>query len=149
MGPEKYSGEERRKFVRIPYEAVTRYKACKDKHRKECKKGDCDDDNGHHKGKHPYAHADAKNVSTGGILMATKELFPLHTILEIEMDVPSMDGYTTVKIWGEIVRTSKMKNDDLYDNGISFYKIKDEDRKSIEELLEFCPTSDEVGGEEA
>lgn len=148
MGQDKYTGQERRKYVRIPYEAVTRYKACKDKHKKECRKDDCDD-NHHHKGKHVYAQADAKNVSSGGILLATKEHFPLHTILEIEMDVPSMDGYATVKIWGEVVRTTKMKNDDLYDNGISFYKIKDEDKKTIEELLEFCPTSEEGESEEA
>jgi hypothetical protein len=144
MGMEKYSGEERRKFVRIPFEAVTRYSVRKDKSKKECAKGGCPDPR---KAKRSYASADAKNVSTGGILLATKEHFPLHAILEIEMDVPSMDGYTTVKILGEIVRTTAMKNGELYDNGISFYKIKDEDRETIEELLEFCPASDEIENE--
>ncbi|HRZ87280.1 MAG TPA: PilZ domain-containing protein [bacterium] len=140
MEPRKeYSGEERRRYVRIPYEAVIRYKACK---KDSVKKGNCDDDH-HPKGKHGYASAGAKNLSTGGVLLATKQLYPLDTILMIEMDVPSMDGYSTVTIWGKIVHTGKLKNGGGYDNGISFYKIKDEDRKAIQDFLEFCPTADE------
>lgn len=136
----KYEGEERRKFVRIPFEAVARYKVHKKK-KTDCKHGHC---SGAVKGKvkHGYQDADTKDISTGGILFTTKEHFPLFTILEMEMDIPSEDGYTTVKILGEIVRTSELKNRKMYDNGISFYRINDSDREAIEEFMEFAPTTD-------
>ncbi|MDP8263151.1 MAG: PilZ domain-containing protein [Candidatus Ancaeobacter aquaticus] len=141
MAESKYEGQNRRRFVRIPYEAVLRYKVYKET--KKCANGACDDTQ-----KHNYANADSKNLSSGGVMLTTKEHFPLHTILEIEMDVPSMDGYESVTIFGEVVRTCAKKNSELFDNGLSFYRIQQDDRKTIEDFLEFCPEASELGAEE-
>ena len=114
---------DRRKYIRIPYEAIIRYKACPNKGSK----------------KKAFLDASSKDISTGGILMATKERFPLGTVLEVELDIPSLDGYSTVKILGQIVRTIEVQKDKKYENGISFYKIDEEDKDMLEQFLEFFP----------
>ena len=114
---------DRRKYIRIPYEAVIRYKACPNKGPK----------------KKLFLDASSKNISSGGILMATKERFPLGTVLEVELDIPSLDGYSTVKILGQVVRTIEVQKDKKYENGISFYKIDEEDEDMLEQFLEFFP----------
>ena len=117
------SGTDRRKYIRIPYEAVIRYKACPNKGPR----------------KKIFSDAASKNISSGGILMATKERFPSGTILEVELDIPSLDGYSTVKIQGQIVRTTEAPGGKGYENGISFYKIDEEDEEMLEQFLEFFP----------
>ncbi len=116
-------GADRRKYIRIPYEAVIRYKACPNKEPK----------------KRPFSDASSKNISGGGILMATKERFPQGTILEVELDIPSLDGYSTVKILGQVVRTAESEKGKKYENGISFYKIDEQDEDMLEQFLEFFP----------
>ena len=114
---------DRRKYIRIPYEAVIRYKACPNKEQK----------------KKFFLDACSKNISSGGILMATKERFPQGTILEVELDIPSLDGYSTVKILGQVVRTTEAEKGRRYENGISFYKIEEQDEEILEQFLEFFP----------
>ena len=114
---------DRRKYIRIPYEAVIRYKACPNKEQK----------------KKSFSDACSKNISGGGIMMTTKEHFPTGTILEVELDIPSLDGYSTVKILGQIVRTIESEKGKRYENGISFYKIDEQDEEILEQFLEFFP----------
>lgn len=114
---------DRRKYIRIPYEAVLRYKACPNKGPK----------------KKLFLDGSARNISSGGILMATKERFPSGTVLEVELDIPSLDGYSTVKILGQVVRTTEVQKNKKYENGISFYKIEEEDEDRLEQFLEFFP----------
>jgi c-di-GMP-binding flagellar brake protein YcgR len=114
---------DRRKYIRIPYEAVIRYKSCPAKGAK----------------KKAFLDASSKNISSGGILMATKERFPQGTIMEVELDVPSLDGYSTVKILGQIVRTREVEKGKRYENGMSFYKIDEQDSDVLDQFLEFFP----------
>ncbi len=120
------SSADRRKFIRIPYEAVIRYKA-------RAGKG------APIKQKKSFEDASSRNISSGGILMATKERFPQGTILEVELDIPSLDGYSTVKILGQIVRSIEVQKGKAYENGISFYKIDQEDEDALAQFLEFFP----------
>ena len=117
------TGADRRKYIRIPYEAVIRYKACPNKDPK----------------KKTFSDAASRNISSGGILMATKEKFPQGTILEVELDIPSLDGYSTVKIQGQVVRTTESDKGKGFENGISFYKIDEQDEDILEQFLEFFP----------
>ncbi len=117
---------DRRKYIRIPYEAVIRYKARPQKEPK----------------KKVFSDACSKNISTGGILMTTKEHYPFGTILEVELDVPSLDGYSTVTILGQVVRTTEIQKGKMYENGISFYKIDEQDEELLEQFLEFFPEMD-------
>ena len=122
------NGADRRKYIRIPYEAVIRYKARPHKDPK----------------KKPFCAASSKNISSGGILMTTKEHFPSGTILEVELDIPSLDGYSTVNILGQVVRTMEVQKGKRYENGISIHKIDEQDEEMLEQFLEFFPEMEVV-----
>lgn len=120
---EDTSGTDRRKYIRIPYEAVLRYKLRPEKGSK----------------KKLFLDAASKNISSGGILMTTKEHFAAGTLLEVELDIPSLEGYSTVTITGQIVRSKETQGGKMYENGVSICKIKEEDRDMLEQFLEFFP----------
>ncbi len=120
---ENASGADRRKYIRIPYEAVLRYKSRPEKGPK----------------KKLFLDAASKNISSGGILMTTKEHFAAGTLLEVELDIPSLEGYSTVTITGQIVRSKETQGGKMHENGVSICKIKEEDRDMLEQFLEFFP----------
>lgn len=122
----KYAGPERRYFVRIPFEAVIRYKVSK-----ESKKGNSP----------ALRDAKSKNISTSGILFKSRERFPLGTLLEMEFTVPTEEGYSEVQIVGKIMRVSEVG--EFYDNGVAFYKIKRKDENAISNLVDFLEEADE------
>ncbi len=111
---------DRRKYIRIPYEAVLRYTS----------KG--------HK-KKIFSDAASKNISSGGILMATKERFPAGTLLEVELDIPSLEGYSTVTITGQVMRSVESQGGKMHENGISICKIDKDDEGMLQQFLEFFP----------
>lgn len=125
----EYRGPERRHFVRIPFEAVIRVNPL------QGKKGE--------KVPSTFRDAKAKNISTSGILFKTHERFSPGTVLELEFTIPTEEGYSEVKILGKVVRVVEVTGGEFFDNGVSFYKIKKKDEKSISNLVDFLQDIEE------
>ena len=121
-----YQGPERRRYIRIPFEAVLQYKV-------------------HKEGDHEslYRKTISKNISGRGILFKAKERFVPGTVLELEFTVPTEEGYSEVKILGKVVRVMEISKEHIYDHGVEFYRIKKKDEKAIANLVEFLKDTDE------
>ena len=80
-----------------------------------------------------FITSQTKDISGGGISFYTKGSFPLGTILEFEVDVPSIDH--SVRALGRVMRIEEVEADQLYDVGISFSQIDDKDQKDLVEYI--------------
>ncbi|HRZ87831.1 MAG TPA: PilZ domain-containing protein [bacterium] len=118
------AGAERRNFVRIPFWFVARYRSVPSERAQQ------------HKAAHAAAYRDAygKNLSVGGILIETEEHFPLSTLLEIELDIPSLSEPIVLR--GRVVRSDEIEPDKLYDNGVAFESIDDRYRKTLSNFID-------------
>ena len=121
-----YKGPERRHFVRIPFEAMIRYKVSK------LTGGRAGD----------FQETHTKNISTSGILVKSREHFSAGTILELEFSVPTEEGYAEIQILGKVMRVVEVPGGEYYDNGIAFYKIKRKDEKAISNLVDYLEEED-------
>jgi len=122
-------GAERRTFVRIPFWFVARYKAVKGPAKAETTAGRPNGAQGKE-----FKDAYGKNISAGGILIETEEFFPVSTVLEIELDIPSLPESIIVR--GRVVRSYEIEKDKLYDNGIQFEAVDDRYKKTIGNFIE-------------
>jgi Tfp pilus assembly protein PilZ len=120
---------ERRKFIRIPFWFVARYKSVKSK----AKQAGADAQAAPGRAKE-FKDAYGKNISTGGILIETEEYFPVSTVLEIELDIPSLPESIVVR--GRVVRSYEIEKDKLYDNGVQFEAVDEKYKKTIGSFIE-------------
>lgn len=112
----KYMGPERRRFVRIPFWFVTKYR------------------------EYPYPVCSAeefrqgmgKNLSIGGICFECRDQFQSGQIIEVEIDTPALPQ--GVRVIGEIVWTKKEGPRYMY--GLEFKEVKEEYIDAIREVVE-------------
>lgn len=104
-----YYDEERRRYPRIPFGYVVKYRLCEN-----CKK--------------KFRKGSGKNISLGGILIEGKRRLPVDTLLEIEVLIPkSRDNCECIKVIGQVVRVDIVKNSRLYDLAVKFVEIPEKD----------------------
>lgn len=115
-----YQGPERRRFPRIPFWYIVRYKVYTPE-----------------KKPLPKLHASrSKNLSLGGILLETNHYYPVSTMLEVELDVPiDTQHHVYAKVIGSVVRYTCLEKDKAYDTAIEFISIPKEYRFSVLRLL--------------
>ncbi|MFH1459241.1 MAG: PilZ domain-containing protein [Candidatus Omnitrophota bacterium] len=78
-----------------------------------------------------------RNLSLGGICFTTDKHFPPGIILQITLRLPKISHL--VKILGEVVYVKQEKNKKiLFDIGIKFVQIKEEDIVTLEEIINNC-----------
>lgn len=115
-----YEDIDRRRFPRIPFWYIIRYKE-------------------YVPGK---AHTPellisrSKNISLGGILLETNHHYPLDTMLEIEIDVPlDTEHHVYAKIIGRVLRCVTIEKDKAYDTAIEFVSLPKEYKTNILRLI--------------
>jgi len=118
MKIDDYTRSERRKFVRIPFWFVTKYRLYP---HKIPSGGD-------------FRQGIGKNISTGGICFEAKDEFAKGSLLEIEIDMPALEH--AVPLIGEIAWSRKQKGNDLYVIGMSFKKIDPEDFEAVKKIID-------------
>lgn len=117
MQESSYQGPERRRYPRIPFWYIVRYR----RYRPPAK----------------YSTARSKNLSLGGILLETNRFYPVSTMLEIELDVPmDIEHHVYAKILGKVVRSSVVEADKAYDTAIQFTSLPIQYQKEIQRLVE-------------
>lgn len=122
MSEYTYGGPERRKFPRIPFWYIVRYKVC------SIPKGNVHS-------KKELLKSRSKDISLGGILLETKRCYTASTILEIEIDVPlNSEQHVYAKIKGAVVR-SALIGDKLFDTAVEFISVPKEYQENIKQLI--------------
>lgn len=120
MPESSYQGLERRRFPRIPFWYIVRYKVYTPE-------------------KPPLTNvftSRSKNLSLGGILLETNHYYPVSTMLEIELDVPlDIEHHVYAKVIGSVVRSTVVEQDKAYDTAVQFVSIPDEYRSNILRLI--------------
>ena len=123
------NGKGHRRFLRIPFETVH---VCNPLHRSQ--------KNGREMTASPKVFS--KNISQSGILINTTTKKSIGEELELKITIPSLEGYTTVKITGKIVWVRKL-NTKSYDCGIDFTQIKPKDIEVLRDFIRFFPAEEE------
>lgn len=120
MPESSYQGPERRRFPRIPFWYIVKYKVYTSERKLL-----------------PQLHTSrSKNLSLGGILLETNKYYPMSTILEVELDVPiDTQHHAYAKVIGNVVRTICLEKDKAYDTAIEFVSIPREYQSSVLRLL--------------
>ena len=129
-----YSGPNRRKFVRVPFDAMI-----------ECKVVDRLAAEGPKSSSSGFTGVKSQNISASGLLIKSKKKFAPNSLLELQFTIPNVGGYDEVKVIGKVVRVLKNGNDGFYDNGIIFYKIQKKDEKAIAKFVAFLADTDQEG----
>lgn len=75
-----------------------------------------------------------KNIAGGGILFKIGYHLPINTLLSAELGLPIIDRKIDVSL--EVVRLQKIKGTNKYLVGAKFREIKEEDRKTIIDIVE-------------
>jgi Tfp pilus assembly protein PilZ len=118
MSAFKYTGIERRHFIRIPFWFVTKYRLYP-----------------HNiKTSEVFRQGIGKNISTGGICFEAHDKFENGSNLEIEIDMPSLEHSATVV--GKIVWISESDESNRFIYGVEFSKINTEDLISVKKIIE-------------
>ncbi|MDP8262602.1 MAG: PilZ domain-containing protein [Candidatus Ancaeobacter aquaticus] len=130
MNDMSFSGIEKRKYVRIPFSFVIKYKT------KEIKKGHSN-----------FLGATySKDISAGGLLFPASGKIPIGSEVDIELNisaVPSMHvahilaHFSSVSITGRVVRCEEVINGELYNIGVVIEKIEEKDRTALEQFIQF------------
>lgn len=120
MPESSYKGPERRRFPRIPFWYIVKYKVYTQE-RKPL----------------PRLFASkSKNISFGGILLETNHYYPACTILEIELDIPiDTQSHVYAKVLGSVVRCSILEKGMAYDTAVEFISIPNEYRTKVLQLI--------------
>lgn len=120
MAEPSYQGPERRRFTRIPFWYIVRYKLYTSE-RKPL----------------PKLHTSrSKNIGLGGILLETKDHYTVSTVLEVELDVPiDTNRHVYAKVVGNVVRSTCLEQDKAYDTAIEFISIPKQYQTSILRLI--------------
>ncbi len=126
------SGAERRKYVRVPFSFILRYKAAH--------------------GTLAAAQAPkffttsiTKNISLGGVLFPATMNIPLGTELELELNLSAipqqgkeaLTKYRSVQVTGRVVRSEEIIKGELYNVGFVIEKIDDKERLALEQFIDF------------
>jgi c-di-GMP-binding flagellar brake protein YcgR len=128
----KYDGIERRKYVRVPFSVVLRYKATQAAGGGAAPKF--------------YMASVTKNISMGGILFPATMNVPMGTELDIELNLSAIPHeeskealakYRSVQVTGRVVRSEEIIKGELYNIGFMIDKIEDKDRKALQQFIEF------------
>lgn len=115
--------QDRRNFIRVPFQKHISYRICYDKFKSD------------------NVTADTTNISSGGILFKTKWPPPTMSILAIDLDVAKLRSYITEKgiehdfnidelhieknrIFGEVVRIREYPESGYYDIALKFIHRK-------------------------
>lgn len=114
----RHKGVERRRFVRIPFWFITKYRV------------------------YPYEGGSAtefcgglgRNISVGGICFEAEDSFPVKTVLEIELDMPALDH--GVRVVGKIVWARPKAKEPHYIYGLAFTKIEPEDIEAVKKIID-------------
>ncbi len=116
----KYSGPERRRFVRVPFIFPVNFKIINDDNDK-------------------VYHALSDNISEGGLKIICLDPIEKGNRVEINFHLPSEKGMNEIKCFGDIVWISEGKNKRYC--GIQFLEMKNEDvekiRNFVNRILEF------------
>jgi len=126
-----YSGPNRRKFVRVPFDAMI-----------GCKVVDRLSAEGPKSSSRGFTEVKSRNISASGLLVKSKQKFSPNSLLELQFTIPNVGGYDEVKVIGKVVRVLKNGNDDFYENGIVFFKIQKKDEKAIAKFVAFLADTD-------
>jgi len=131
MSEMSFSGIEKRKYVRIPFSFIMKYKPVE----------------GREKGPVFFTTTYSKNVSSGGMMFPANNSVQIGTELDIELNIsavptimPAKEGlakYKTVVVTGRVVRCEEVIKGELYNIGISMEKIDDKDRSLLEQFIDF------------
>jgi len=109
--------EERRRFPRLPLNTKVEYKALDQTEAR-------------------FFSTVTKDISSGGICIRLLEKFAPGAVLEINFSIPGLKKFIIAKgriVW---VREFKAGSSKVYESGIEFVNIKDDDRKIIAEFTE-------------
>lgn len=112
---DRYKGPEKRRFVRIPFWFVNKYRV------------------------YPYTVPEyregvGRNISIGGICFEGDMSFPLGAKLEVELDMPSLDH--AVRAIGQLVWIHPQADKQKFIYGLHFTNINDKDLSAIEKVVE-------------
>ncbi len=124
MNPE-IPQEERRKFVRIPGDHIVFVSECNIMEELNLKE------------KGERTEARTKDISAGGLLFETPRLFPMETVLKVELLLPHWEKYKNslfqsqfsyptkpFLVLGKVIRVEVLE-ENRYDIGISFVGIEE------------------------
>lgn len=115
-----YHGPERRRFVRIPFWYIVRYRIYSPNKKLQPE----------------LLTSRSKNLSLGGILLETNHFYPVSTMLELEFDVPiDTQHHVYAKVIGNVVRCNVIEQDKAFDTAVEFVSIPSEYRSSILRLI--------------
>ena len=128
---EEPSGIERRKYVRIPFSFVLRYRAAQSAPANIPKF---------------YTASITKNISIGGLLFPATMNIPLGTELEIELNITALPQapnkevlakYKSIQVKGRVVRTEEIIKGELYNIGFVIEDIDEKERHAMEQFVDF------------
>ncbi|HRZ86436.1 MAG TPA: PilZ domain-containing protein [bacterium] len=130
MSEMSFSGIEKRKFVRVPFSFIIKYKPVEKRPQ----------------GPSFFTTTYSKNISTGGLLFPANCSIPIGTELDIELNisaVPAMiarEGMTKFKsvvVTGRVVRSEEVIKGELYNIGIAIDRIDDKEKSALEQFVDF------------
>lgn len=110
----KYTGDEKRNFVRIPVWFVTNYRV-------------------YPRPVEEFKGAIGNNISVGGICFEAREEFPRGVVLEIEIDMPAL--IHAVRAVGKVAWIKPCADVRYFLVGVEFIDIKRNDVLAIEEII--------------
>ncbi len=126
-------GIERRRYVRIPFSFILRYRAAAQPSAPAAVPKF-------------YTASVTKNVSAGGLLFPATMNIPMGTELEIELNLAaipqsqakeSLAKYRPVQVTGRVVRTEEIIKGELYNVGFVIEKIDDKEKHALEQFVDF------------
>jgi c-di-GMP-binding flagellar brake protein YcgR len=118
MPQSKYVGTERRRFVRIPFWFVTKYRVYPhDVNNTE-----------------EFRQGIGKNISAGGVCFEANDRFNTGSCLELEIDMPALAH--SVTLIGKVawINSNNETNRNVY--GLEFLKIDTRDLNSVKAIIE-------------
>jgi len=120
---------EKRSYLRIPFESVLHCKPCPSNKTVNSKFAEA-------------ASVLSKNISQSGILINSSRKVSVGDLLELELTVPSIEGYSTIELAGRVCWVRQLNNKS-FDCGLEFTQVKPEDKQTLIDFIRFYPTEDE------
>ena len=77
----------------------------------------------------------SKDLSRCGLLFESKNRFPLHSLVKMEIDISMTPNVKMVSLVGEIVREEEVVKDKKYEYGICFTKVPQKDEIALEKFV--------------
>ena len=120
----RYSGPERRKYMRLPFQKTVKYRICYDKFSSAA------------------VDADSQNIGGGGIMFKTKWPPPIMSIIAVDIDITKLKNYISKdnlkdkfnldelyiqngKLFGEVKRIKEYPESGYYDVALQLIHISD------------------------